>query len=145
MKYLFRFNEGLSQKEIDDLLDRINNGETLSAFEILKLKNANNSHFNTNTEEYLISEIKKIVDKHSGCITMGQIQAESSPVYKSDGNSISLVECLFQDHVQIVDYSGDGYETVDSEYTVPYEDLDIDTLQQIKDLLDNSLDYLEED
>ena len=54
----------------------------------------------------LITQIKNIVDKYGGYITMMDLQAGAYPYYKEVGDDIHLVERLMRDEVEIVAYGG---------------------------------------
>lgn len=78
-------------------------------------------------------------------ISMGDLEAESSPVYKEiEGEidpEIHLIERLFYDEVEVVVYSGYKYQTVFDEYLVSYDDLSIETLKEIKELIEIGIEY----
>ena len=95
----------------------------------------------------LITQIKNIVDKYGGYITMMDLQAGASPYYKEVGDDIHLVERLMRDEVEIVAYGGYKNQDEVDDYEVGYEDLDMPTLKEIKKLLDIAIenDLLEED
>lgn len=87
------------------------------------------------------------VRKYGGYITMGDLEADSSPVYSSEGNSIDLIEILTSDNVSVTPYTGYNHSTALDEYDVEYFELELDTLKEIKTLLENAIkfDLLEED
>ena len=129
--------EELSQKEIDNILDKISTDgiNSLSDVEKRKLDNFNNPNYNFRNE--IIDNIKHLIEKSDGWVTMADMQSDTSPVYQSIGQEIHLIERLQSDSVNVVIYSGYKYDTESGDYNVPYEKLDNSTLMEIKELLDN--------
>jgi hypothetical protein len=95
----------------------------------------------------IIEEIKNLVVTYGGHITMMDLEADSSPLYNEGESTIHLIERLMPDEVGIIVYGGYKYEEEVDEYDVPYEDLEINILIEIKELLDEAIesDLLEED
>lgn len=93
-------------------------------------------------KEELISYITKMVESMGGSITMGEIEADTSPVIETEpGEGLQQIEALYDDHVEVVIYGGyKGEEETDS-YNVDYIKLDNDVLLQIKDVLDTAIEY----
>ena len=135
MKHLKSY-EGFSEKEMDELLDKMLDKKPLSKEEEHKLKNIGNADWEK-SQSYrseLIKDIKSKMDIY-GTLTMYDLQADSSPVHKSIDQEIHLVERLDENDVTVVVYGGYGYETELDDYQVKYEDLETDTLESINDLL----------
>lgn len=134
-------DEKLDQSEIDEFLDRISkNGiDSLSKYEIEELNNADNSDFNSH--KVIIDKIKNLVSDYGGYISMSDMEAESSPLYKEMGKTIHLIERINSDDVTIIVYGGYKYESEIGEYEVVYDKLDMNILIQIKELLDNAIRY----
>lgn len=146
MKYLKKF-ERFSEEEMDKILDKISEFgiESLSKEEKYLLDNQDEDQGDYKTK--LIYDIKLKVIKYGSCISMQDIQADSSPVYKEQGQTIDLIERLNDDSVEVVSYGGYKYESELDEYDVKYEKLDIDTLEEILELLNDAIEneFLEED
>jgi ankyrin repeat protein len=99
----------------------------------------------TKKKQELIDYIKDIVEKNGECITMGDIEAESSPVYKhtigvGQQDLIHLIETLYPTRAKVEIYDNWNEDILDS-YTVPYEFLSPDTLIEIKELLQDGIEY----
>jgi hypothetical protein len=142
-KYLKTF-EGLSrdkQHYIDSLLDKVTNSgiDSLTKVERDNLDNIQNDTYEEKTENgeminYIISKVKE----NDGGISMGELEAEASPVHKSIDQEIHLVEFLDEVTCDIVVYGGYKYETVINEYTVEYSELSDETLTDIYNTIENS-------
>lgn len=102
---------------------------------------------NDDSKLKIIEEIKDIVTKYGSYITMMELEADSSPIYKEEDDTIHLIERLTSNDVGIIVYGGYKGEEEIEEYDVNYEELEMDTLDEIKDLLDEAIenDLLEED
>ncbi len=146
MKYLKKF-EKFSEEEMDKILDKISKDgiDSLSNEEKYLLDNQNEDQGDYKTK--LIYDIQLKVIKYGSSISMQDLQAESSPVYKEQGQTIDLIERLYDDVVEVVSYGGYKYETELDEYDVKYEKLDIETLEEILKLLNEAIEneWLEED
>jgi hypothetical protein len=147
MKYIKKFNEALSQKQLDDILDKIHKTgmSSLSEIERKELENINNPTYNFREE--IINDIKLIVEKYGQYITMSDLQASTSPVYTSIDQQIHLIERLMTNQVELVAYGGYKYDTELDEYYIPYVKLNNLVLLEIKELLDNAIEneFLDED
>lgn len=136
-----------SEEELNSLLDKISKYgiNSLTPLERKKLEGCHNPKFDA--KENLIDEIKYLVEKYGTYITMTDMQADSSPVYKSVNQEIHLSERLSTDSVNVGVYGGYKYETEMGKYEIPYEDLNEETLEEIKSLLDDAINsgLLEED
>ena len=132
--------EEISQEEINNILDGISKYgiESLSDTEKIKLDNYDNPNYDFRTE--LINDIKYLVEKSDGWLTMADMEASSSPVYQSINQEIHLIERLVNNSVNVVIYGGYKYETELGEYNIPYEKLDNSILIEIKELLDNYIE-----
>ena len=143
----FSINENLDQSEIDRLLDKIGSQgiESLNKYEKEKLDNIGNKSYDP--KQKLITEIKELVSRYGGYITMGEMEAESSPSYKTIDQEVHLIETLSFEDVSVVVYGGYKYQDELREYDVKYEDLDMDILIEIKEIIDNAIEFeiLEED
>ncbi len=143
-KYIKKFNsflnESLSEDELNDILDKISkNGiDSLSERDRLELDNYDNPNYDFKSD--ICNEISELVKKYGGIITMGEIQAESSPFYKQTDQEIHLIERLMDTGVEIVVYGGFEYDDEIREYTVNYDDLDNHTLLEIKELIMSAID-----
>jgi hypothetical protein len=81
-------------------------------------------------KEELIEEIKTII-RNYGSFSTGEVLADCSPCIKSIGNTVILAEKFSLDTVTAVT-NVDEIEADENE--VPYESLEIDTLESILDL-----------
>jgi hypothetical protein len=86
----------------------------------------------------IISYIKQKVDKNNGGLSMYDLSADSSPVY-IDQFSIWLIKMLYNNYVLVIQYGGYKFQEEIVSFNVPYENLNIVTLKEIKELIDNSL------
>ncbi len=82
----------------------------------------------------LINQIKKFVEGfEDGCVTMADLEADSSPVVNSSGkNTFQLIERLYNEKVETVIYVHDREES--SEF-INYGDLSEDNLNEIVELI----------
>ena len=98
-------------------------------------------------KKILIEEIKDLVNRYGQVLTMGELEADSSPIYKDDHTTSDLIENLAINGVIVYRYKNDYSENHFDAYGVGYEDLELDTLQEIKDLIDNAIEFefIEED
>lgn len=78
----------------------------------------------------LIKSIKKIIDEW-GSFDVSEVQADCSPCVQSLGKLTALAE-RFGKNVDVVVYDKDGNEH--DEYTVEYEELSVDVLEEIERL-----------
>ena len=133
------FNEKLSQEELDGLLDKIGSGgyESLTDREKAKLNNHSNGiEEEADSPENIISEINDILDtEYEGAVSVGELMADSSPLYKEEGQEIHLIEFFMEDIATVEVYGGYKYDTHLNSYDVRYDELDIDTLVEIRDLI----------
>ncbi len=80
----------------------------------------------------IISQIKTIIALY-GYFGTADVEAEYSPVIKTKGNLIHLIDYFYLDYVEIEVYvSGDN--NVIDEYDLPYEELEKETLTYILEL-----------
>jgi len=85
-------------------------------------------------KEQKISEIKRIIEEW-GSISMGELESENSPVYATIGkDNFSLIERFNNNDVDVVTYV---HETEVDEFSVAYEELDEDTIDEISLILQN--------
>ena len=82
----------------------------------------------------IIKFIIGVVTENDERITMGDLEADSPPVYKNENH---IIEELCEDSVTVVVYDGLDDE---KEYYVKYEDLKPETLVEIKELLEDGID-----
>jgi hypothetical protein len=139
MKHLKTY-EKFSEKEIDEILDKMNRKEPLTKEEEFRLKNPNEDW--SKSDKYtddLISEIKSKMNRYGESIGMGELQADSSPIFKSTDQSVHLIEILNLEDVNVCVYGGYKYETLEDEYKVPYEELSKENLKDINDLLNDAV------
>lgn len=131
--------ESMNEDELNHILDKINDSgfDSLDEIEIKKLKNYGNENFNIKDD--IINDIKYLLGDDE--FTMGELEVDSSPVFKSIDQEIHLVERLNRDDVDIFVYGGYKYNTEIDEYSKVYSDLDLDTLIQIKEVLENAKDF----
>ena len=143
----FVINENLNQFEIDKLLDKIGEHgiDSLNQYEKEKLDNIENRNYDP--KQKLITQIKELVIRYGQHITMGEMEADSSPAYKSIDQEIHLIESLSTESVGVVSYGGYKYQDELNEYDVKYEELDMNMLMEIKNILDNAIEFemLDED
>ena len=94
----------------------------------------------------LIAEIKQLVEKYGQCLTMMDLAADCSPLYKEGEYCVHLIERLFVNFVEVVSYDINNDAEID-EYKVPYEELELNTLKKIKELIDSAIEdeLIEED
>lgn len=154
MKNLKTF-EKFSQEEIDDILDKMNRKEPISREEEFILKNPNGGKADAKNKfkkepdykDTLIEEIMEKVEQYGGYITMMEMEADASPVYKDADQEIHLIERITSSDVEVVVYGGYKYESELDSYDVEYEKLTVETLEEILDLLNDAIenDLLEED
>jgi hypothetical protein len=84
------------------------------------------------TKKDLISEIKEIIDNY-GSFGVGEVEADCSPeVPDQRGNLTHLIE-YFNMEMVVVNVYGNWDNSID-EYTMSYEELDIETLEEIFEL-----------
>lgn len=89
----------------------------------------------------LINDIKEEIAKYEcGFITMQDLQADSSPVYKEDESGIHLIERLLRNDVEVIVYGGYKNQDEVDEYQLNYEELDKDTLEEILELLNDAIE-----
>jgi len=139
MKHLKTF-EKYSEKEIDEILDKMNRKEPLTKEEEFRLNNPDEDW--SKSDKYksdLIRDIKNKIKRYGESISMGELQADSSPVFKATDQSIHLIERLDFDDVEICIYGGYKYETLKDEYRVPYEELSNENLEDINGLLNDAV------
>jgi rubrerythrin len=135
MKHLKKF-ENFSDEEMDRILDKINDSgiESLSPLEKYYLNKGGG-----NVKDSLIDEISNKVEEYGGDLSMYDLDADSSPVYRELDQSIDLIETLYSDSVFIRRYGGYKYETELHEYEIGYDKLSEDTLIEINELLDDAI------
>ena len=146
--------EKFSQKEIDDILDKMNRKEPISREEEFILKNPNGRKADAKNrfkkepdyKDSLIEEIMEKVEQYGGYITMMEMEADASPVYKDADQEIHLIEGITSSDVEVVVYGGYKYESELDSYDVEYEKLTVEILEEILDLLNDAIenDLLEE-
>lgn len=133
------FIEKLSQEDLDKILDKIGSKgfDSLSDSEKKALDNHSKGIENEEESiESIISEINNILDnKYDGAVSIGQLMADSSPLYKEDSQGIHLIEFFMEDLATVEIYGGYKYETHIDSYDIQYNELDIDTLIEIRDLI----------
>jgi hypothetical protein len=94
-----------------------------------------------NNKLQLIKDICDIVDKYGGIITMYDLQADCSPALPcSTKHEVYLIESLEDDCVEIIVYGGYKAEYEVGSYKMSYEELEMETLQEIKHLLDSAIE-----
>jgi len=143
MKHLKNF-EKFSQEEIDNILDKMNRKQSLTREEEFILKNPDGEKIDAKNKfkkepdykETLIEEIIKKVEQY-GSISMMEMEADASPVYKDIDQEIHLIEFLTSSGVVVVVYGGYKYENELDSYHVEYEKLTVETLEEILDILNN--------
>lgn len=78
-------------------------------------------------KQKLIDKIKSIINEW-GSFSVGEVQADCSPCVKSIGSLTALAE-RFGSNVDVVVYDKNGNEH--DSYTMAYEELDVDVLEEI--------------
>lgn len=125
-----KFNEFLNEKsqndEINDFLDKITDLHLISLTQedemfIQKHKIRN----------IIIDDIKYIIDSCDGSVSIGELEVDFSPSV-ADGE---LIETLYSDDVEVIEYGGYKDNDVISEYTIKYEELETTLLLDIRYLL----------
>ena len=85
-----------------------------------------------------ISEIKKIIDEE-GIIGMGELGG-NSPLYgyspEDEEYEVALIERFYPNHVEVVIYGGYKYEVEEDSFNVPYEELNLQQIMEIRELLE---------
>jgi hypothetical protein len=133
----FKVFENIKEEELNNLLDKISKygKNSLTNVELSKLKNYNNPDFNEKNE--LIDDIINIVNKNNGNIFISDLQPEFDIIHDIISTSLGemkhRVEFLMDDSVNISVYL-EGDELID-EYSLTYDQLGIDVLQDIYKLL----------
>lgn len=139
--------ESYNEDELNKLLDKISKTGigSLSFLERKKLDNIQNPDFDAKQD--LIDEIKLLVERYGGAISMSDMEAPSSPAFKEIDQEIHLIERLYKFGVEVVVYGGYKYQDELNDYNVKYEELTEDMLLEIKSLIDDAIDneLLEED
>mgnify|MGYP006436040695 CR=1 FL=1 len=141
MKYLknFRLFES-NQESIDEILDKVSEKgiDSLTDYEKSLLDNYGKPNSNTNYKSYLISKIDNFFSsRNQEIFTMMDFQADSSPVYKQEDQTIDLIERIEKDRVEVVKYGGYKYDTDLEEYYVKYDKLSVNNLEDIIDLIEH--------
>ena len=88
-------------------------------------------------KQKFISEIKEIIEEE-GVISMGELGGNSL-VYgysPEDEDEVALIEGFYSNHVEVVVYGGYKYNTEEDSFSVPYEELDLRQLMEIRELLE---------
>lgn len=85
-----------------------------------------------------IAFIENILNQNDGSISMGELEAETSPVYMEEPNNIHLIEMLHDDCVDVIVYDN---EREINQYILTYDELNDDSLKEIQELIDNALEY----
>ena len=89
----------------------------------------------------LISFIKDVIYTYSdGSLTMADLEASSSPIYKEDSDGIHLIERLHRDGVDVIVYGGHNNEQEITDYDLIYDHLETDTLIEIKNELEIAIE-----
>jgi len=91
--------------------------------------------------ESITNYINNIVDSS---VTMGDMEADSSPCLLNKGGVYHLIEVLYENFVQVVVYGGYKGEQEITDYTQKYENLNKDILIEINNLLENYLKNYED-
>jgi len=136
MNHIVRYTlfESVSQEEVDDVLDKMGSGITLTKFDKFKLDTY--SRYNTlNEKDRIISNIKYNVLKYDGVdLCMEELELENSILY----DDYQLIEYFGVDSVHIQVYTED-WEYTEESFGVKYEDLDISILNSIKQAIDRAI------
>jgi len=81
--------------------------------------------------------VSSMINIEDGSITMGEMEAESSPCLYNENGEYHLIEVLYENFVQVVEYGGYKGEQEMGNYIVLYKNLDKDILKEINNLLEN--------
>ena len=124
-----KFNEFLNENhndEINDFLDKITD------LHIINLSVEDEKFINKhNIRDIIIEDIKYIIDSCDLSVSMGEIQAESCPAI----SDYELIERLYSDEVEVVEYGGYKNEEEVGSYSITYEQLETSILLDIRYLL----------
>jgi len=135
-----KYNDFIKESsDIDEVLDKISR-EGIHSLNKKEKYILDNIDGDKSYENNIIDDIKQKVEEYGQIITMMDLQADASPLYKDPGQTIHLIERLYIDEVEVVVYGGFKYEMELKDYKVKYEDLNNDILEQINDLLDHAID-----
>lgn len=139
MKYLENYNnfiikESLSEDELNQILDKISKSgvDSLTDIEKRKLNNYGNDSFDIKQE--IIDEIISIIG--TKYITTMQLKVEASPIYIETDDEIHLIERMDKDAVDIVVYDKNDSLESTMEYDLKFSELDLETLVEIKEMLE---------
>lgn len=136
--YIKSFFESLSQEEMDELLDQINNSgvESLTPSQKRKMGIIED----LSPTDSIIETIKSIIEE-TGMLTTSDLELDASPVYKEGTSEIHLIERFNQNNVTVVVYGGYKLQDEIDEYEVPYNELNEDTLEDILKHLEDQKDF----
>lgn len=127
MKFVFDRLKFFENRVIDTILDKISdNGiDSLSDKERKNLEDFSNDVEIDTTKDDLIESIKSLVTEQNDCISM----LDKDDVYiREDGDYYEVILVLDTDTVDVGKYRGDDF--ID-DYTLEYEELELDILQKI--------------
>jgi hypothetical protein len=141
MKYLQGYNnfiikESLSEDELNQILDKISKSgvDSLTDIEKRKLNNYGNDSFDIKQE--IINEITSIIGEKY--ITTMELEVESSPIYIETDDEIHLIERMDKEAVDIVVYDKNDSLESTMEYDLKFSELDLETLVEIKEMLETA-------
>ena len=135
--------EDLIRKVKEDLTDEEYNSIFKIEYGTLGMMKENNLF---NPKIRLIDEIQEIFSMYEP-VSAGELALESSPVVGGDGQySTHLVEKFNKDSVDVTVYGGHNLSTILDEYTLKYDELEEEVLEEIRDILVDAKEngYLEE-
>lgn len=85
----------------------------------------------------LIKYLGETVHKYGGTLTMLEMESDFSPIVFSTDEEIHQIEIIYRNFVGVSVYDDYG-EPCNEFYLLPYEDLEIDTLEELKKILDSA-------
>lgn len=125
---------------IDIILDKISDKgiDSLTKNEIDYLDSVNNPNKALRQRLDKIRFIQESVRKNEGSLSMGELEADTSPVVTEGNDGMHLIEMLFEETCDVVVYGGYKLETVINEYQLTYSELSDETISEIFDIIKNS-------
>lgn len=86
------------------------------------------------TKELIIEEINSIISDYGG-FSIGEIDTDCSPCVNTMGSLVALAEEFNENEAKIEIYNTSGFSSDSiSDYTMPYKDMEVKTLQEILEL-----------
>jgi len=133
------FDLSISAQNLDDLINKVKKDLTPEEYDsIYKIEYGTLGMTKENNlfdpKRILIREIKEIFSQYEST-TSGELALETSPSLLSTDTEVHLVERYDDESVDVVVYGGHDYSSILNEYSVSYDKLDLDVLQEVRDIL----------